>query len=93
MYILKQLFFSISVNSGYRNIYLDFKEKLLNIQCTSKNKMKIIILSLNKCMRQGAIKSINSLLEEEINSVVMVVMQSEIRCGNLLMTILKLGSF
>ena len=26
VYILKQLFFSISVNSGFRNIYLDFKE-------------------------------------------------------------------
>ena len=26
VYILKQLFFLISVNSGFRNIYLDFKE-------------------------------------------------------------------
>ena len=26
VYILEQLFFSISVNSGFRNIYLDFKE-------------------------------------------------------------------
>ena len=26
VYILKELFFSISVNSGLRNIYLDFKE-------------------------------------------------------------------
>ena len=32
MYILKQLFFSISVNNGFRNIYLDLKvEKLLTI--------------------------------------------------------------
>ena len=34
MYILKQLFFSISVNSGFGNIYLDFKELLLNILFT-----------------------------------------------------------
>ena len=26
VYILKQFFFSISMNSGFKNIYLDFKE-------------------------------------------------------------------
>ena len=55
MYILKQLFFSISVNGGFRNLYLaasclckysatidlDVKEKLLNMTQESGTKLEM----------------------------------------------------
>ena len=41
VYLLKQLFFSISVNSGFGNIYLNFKEQLLNIVLFIKSHFKI----------------------------------------------------